>query len=129
MSHGLYRGKRRNGEWVYGYLVKFGPTGKETWSIIPSCASALYTYEVDPETVGQYTGRTDQCGNNKLFSGDKVLVYYGQISEEDGPAIIEWDDDEACFMLVWDGLTVRLGEIPSYAMRHIGTIYDNSQEG
>lgn len=60
----LFRGKRTdNGEWVQGYPCHYGWIGKEKDYIIPDYASALYTAEIDPETVGQYTGVTDTNGN------------------------------------------------------------------
>lgn len=68
----LFRGKRiDNAEWVYGSLVSLDDKGK---AILKS-KSAVYMpngkntisstdcYEVDPETVGQYTGFKDKNGN------------------------------------------------------------------
>lgn len=68
----LFRGKRLDtGEWVKGYYLHLGPVGLERTYIIPHYASALYTYEVDPATVGQFIGRVDVYGA-RIFEGDIV---------------------------------------------------------
>ena len=75
----LFRGKRKdNGEWVEGYLCKkyyqelphdrpviqYKTTGNEhKWT--PDYMVA----EIDPSTVGQYTGLTDK-NDKKIFEGD-----------------------------------------------------------
>lgn len=56
-----FRGKRLDGEWVYGYyaviLNKLRVDSKETIIITPEGY-----YEVHPESVGQWTGRADKNG-------------------------------------------------------------------
>ena len=72
----LFRGKRvDNGEWVEGYYCPY------CFSIFP-CTPAIVpknemekghwsAIEVDPETVGQYTGITDSQ-QNMVFDGDII---------------------------------------------------------
>lgn len=77
MKQILFRGKRiDNNEWVHGFYFESLADGMkhcyikyETWD------EGFVTYEVIPETVGQFTGRCDE-NYNKIFEGDILEVSY-----------------------------------------------------
>lgn len=116
----LFRGKRTdNGEWAYGYVCRYGWTGKENTYIVPNYASALYSIEVISETVGQYTGLKDKNGT-KIFEGDIVLL-----KGYDEPYQVVFD--ESCFQVYSDSVRYAMDNFYDYEIEVIGNIYDNPE--
>lgn len=60
-----FRGKRLdNGEWLYGSLLvsHFKDDKKERYFITQFSGNYTFEHEVDPATVGQFTGLKDKSG-------------------------------------------------------------------
>ena len=98
----LFRGKRvNNGEWVYGYLTICTDGSCYIKTEIernvlryvkgkPSYVFNCIEYEVDPKTVGQYTGI--KIGGQKLFEHD--VVRYRETGSDDWQyGVVVWCGD------------------------------------
>lgn len=124
----LFRGKgthgHKTGKWVYGnYAKDFWGKDRGGFSILPFDGGC---YEVDPETVGQYTGLTDK-NENKIFEGDIIVVYingYKTICQ------VAWASNVAQFQL-WQTNTIphtpTALNLGNYDCEVIGNIHDNPE--
>lgn len=125
----LFRGKNAdNGEWVYGYYAHFkdmhdvkadiiytGYADAHMGSILPDC------YDVNPKTVGQYTGLTDKNGT-KIFEHDIVRIAVCGTYDN---YVISYDKENARFVVGDTGFT--FWSYISTKIEVIGNIHDNPE--
>ena len=136
----LYRGKLvQNGAWVYGYYCKMGETTyafEEDYQKYPvktfhmiaqesmtdsGLPNKLRLYEIDPETVGQYTGKNDRNAK-KIFEGDILR------NDSTGEIVsVWWDEDHCCFVCRGGEVSpVQVGSV-SYQSTIIGNVHENPE--
>ena len=115
----LFRGKRLDtGEWKYGsYAFQYGCHE----ILLEECEGeyGFDHYNVDPATVGQYTGLTDMRGV-KIFEGDVVTM-----AEEYGK--IEYSETEAMFQVVFDTWCTDFDHYFGTDFEVVGNIHDNPE--
>ena len=134
----LFRGKRTDndeGEFVYGIPVEGEPLsgmGKRTYIItkpgVQWVDGVYMTYdeciEVDPETVGRFTGLTDKNGA-KIFEGDVIEHTDGC---NDWLGAVEYACDDAQFVVRFIGGDVEsFDNLYSVDCEVLGNIYDNPE--
>ena len=113
--------------WVYGNLqVPSGEgVGYYMWDKIDG---SLYQVEVDPETIGQFTGLYDKNGK-KIYEGDIISFDYG-VGEPVSEDLIEVRFVRGVFAFLWNGDLDD--ECPVSSPTHewanvVGNIHDNPE--
>lgn len=118
----LFRGKRiDNDEWVYGsfcmdVLEQFnGLCGVDGFvRLYDKVLGKMQTYEVDRETVGQYTGLKDKNGK-RIFEGDILALRTSR------PHVVRFED--GAFVFEDTAISIRFAN----KFEVIGNIHDNPE--
>ena len=125
----LFRGKRKdNGEWVYGNYAVTDNNEKQHFIF----QNKAFEFEVDPETVGQYTGLTDKNGK-KIFEGD-ILGITNDDPDYNYITKVYLDRDTLCVDVQGQdydytsiGFAIEIWDDECDQVEIIGNIYDNPE--
>jgi len=119
----LFRGKRiDNGEWAEGAYLPVTPENYPAIGVWNALERYWWWFEVDPNTVGQYTGLDDKNGQ-KLFEGNIVDI----LCENEETGVIEWSEDTARFIVSADGFQADFDNYYGTDLEVIGNIHDNPE--
>ena len=135
----LFRGKRLdNGDWIEGYLYEHEPplvgivcekdepeaskwfitrTGFADWNM----PRPVELVEVDPSTVGQYTGLKDKNGK-RIFEGDIVQAHF-RTNHSKQIFRVTFDDG----MFIFNNGYVKLPVRGIYGIKVICNVHDNPE--
>lgn len=126
----LFRAKRSdNGKWIFGDLLT--PTDfLEIFEISVNTGDGD-RYDIDPDTICQYTGLKDKNGK-KIFEGDIVSYDTGNSKRTNGnihEVVFETRGGSAYFGIKLDEHETWqfCMEVPTKLMEVIGNIYDNPE--
>ena len=127
---GVFRGKRKdNGEWIEGFFTCATDCCERLYFIdVPrkDPDDSNHRYEIDPETVCEFTGLTDK-NSVKIFEGDIVKTKYGRHCKViwfSSRCYVQWDlfpvenkHEAPDHFDIWDFKNLEV----------IGNIYDNPE--
>ena len=113
----LFRGQRLdNGEWVCGSL---------SMEYFEECGSVMISptadacYKVVPETIGQFTGVTDENGV-RIFEGDMVVAC-SLLGGRGDCGVVKWSD-LFCAWHIGENISLYGNRLAVYEV--VGNIYD-----
>ena len=131
----LFRGKRRdNGEWVEGLLSQATVIPEDGQAYVATTIDKLVEkpfdggwLEVDPATVGQYTGLTDKNGK-RIFEGDILrFSYEGENRGVNGTEAVIFENGKFGVRWGWHRELVALDGFANTSIEVIGNIHDDPE--
>ena len=123
----LFKGKTEDGKWIEGGYFKYHSlSGEEKPLILEETESGFRYTQVDPETVCQFTGKTDKNGV-KMWENDivKGLLLFGTgingvVAFNDGSFGLKWHRGGA-------EMFTPFAELCNITYEVVGNIFDNPE--
>lgn len=114
-----FRGKRlTDGQWVYGeFFHNRGKAFIAQDGVVENPLASWRDYNVQPETVGQFTGLFDAVGK-EIYEGDVVTSI-----TENSIGVVQWGAEQAAFIVQMKNSIQWYFLSRTYKV--IGNIHDN----
>ena len=117
-----FRGfNRKNNVWLHGFYLQ----NRGAHFVCPdewATGKSWDDYEIDPETLGQYTGMKDRSGT-EIYEGDIV-----NFDDEQENGVVVYDNEQALFGLKYDDRfnprTFGLYDSEPNELEVIGNVHD-----
>jgi hypothetical protein len=122
----LFRGKTEKGKWVYGDLLHPDLFGNG-YAIDDFSIPKDNCFDVNPETIGQYTGLTDKNGK-RIFEGDILeFNYVGENRGVNGIVNVVFKNGKFGVIWGWHEDFICLDGFANTTIEVIGNIHDNPE--
>lgn len=114
-----FRGRDCNDNWHYGSLIQYksGDVAIANFERYGYECTTMYRINVDPETIGQFTGMTDKNGK-EIYEGD-IVKYNKEVTQ------VKCDIRTARYILFDGRISYSLIDDENYEV--IGNIHDNPE--